>query len=57
MDGEDFVKKRLERDLTELKRMCNEHFVKRTADDENITQLETRMSSRKEVSKFQIPFI
>merc|ERR1712130_31998 len=50
---DDFVKKRLERDLAELKRMCDDHFKKREADEGNITELETRMSKRKEVSLSQ----
>jgi len=46
---DDFVKKRLERDLTELKRMCDDHFQKRAADEENIQSLEGRMNNRKTV--------
>jgi hypothetical protein len=50
--GDDFVKKRLERDLGELKRMCDDHFQKRAADDENIQALEGRMNDRKAVRLF-----
>ena len=46
---DDFVKKRLERDLAELKRMCDDHFQKRASDEENITSLEGRMNDRKAV--------
>ena len=46
---DDFVKKRLERDLAELKRMCDDHFQKRAADEENIQSLEGRMNDRKAV--------
>jgi len=48
MDDE-FVKKRLERDLGELKRLCDDHFAKRKEDDSKITSLEDRMSKRKDV--------
>ncbi|CAG5102883.1 Oidioi.mRNA.OKI2018_I69.chr1.g510.t1.cds [Oikopleura dioica] len=50
---DDFVKKRLERDLAELKRMCDDHFQKRAADEENITELEGRMSERKNLREEQ----
>lgn len=46
---DDFVKKRLDRDLGELKRMCDDHFKKRESDESNITDLENRMSKRKNV--------
>jgi len=51
---DDFVKKRLERDLGELKRMCDDHFKKRESDESNINQLEDRMSKRKEVKIYFI---
>ena len=51
---DDFVKKRLERDLAELKRMCDDHFQKRAADEENIQSLEGRMNNRKTVGLFFI---
>merc|ERR1719454_2620768 len=50
---DNFVKKRLERDLGELKRMCDDHFKKREADESNISELEDRMSKRKEQSAAQ----
>lgn len=53
---DDFVKKRLERDLGELKRMCDDHFKKRESDEANITELEDRMSKRKEVHHLRILF-
>lgn len=43
---DDFVKKRLERDLADLKRMCDEHFKKREDDESHITDLETRINAR-----------
>ena len=46
---DDFVKKRLERDLADLKRMCDDHFKKRAEDDSHITDLEGRISKRQEV--------
>ena len=52
---DDFVKKRLERDLGELKRMCDDHFKKREADEANISELEDRMSKRKEVRLRTLP--
>ena len=45
---DDFVKKRLERDLADLKRMCDDHFKKRAEDDSHITDLEGRISKRQE---------
>jgi len=50
---DDFVKKRLERDLGELKRMCDDHFKKREDDEKNIGDLEDRMSKRKETRETQ----
>ena len=47
---DDFVKKRLERDLADLKRMCDEHFKKREDDESHITDLETRINARQAVS-------
>jgi hypothetical protein len=49
MTDDGFVKKRLERDLTELKRMCDDHFKKRADDEELLGQLEGRMSDRQKV--------
>jgi len=50
---DDFVKKRLERDLGDLKRMCDDHFKKRSEDDSHITDLETRISKRQELREKQ----
>ena len=50
---DDFVKKRLERDLAELQRMCDDHFKKRADDEELLGQLQTRMSDRQKVRFFQ----
>lgn len=43
---DDFVKKRLERDLADLKKMCDVHFKIREDDESHITELETRISDR-----------
>ena len=50
---DDFVKKRLERDLAELQRMCDDHFKKRATDEELLGQLEGRMSDRQKVKIFE----
>lgn len=47
---DDFVKKRLERDLADLKRMCDDHFKKRKDDDAVVTDLEKRIADRQTVS-------
>ena len=49
---DDFVKKRLERDLAELQRMCDDHFKKRGDDEELLGQLQNRMSDRQKVNSF-----
>ena len=38
----EFVKKRLEKDLAELKKMIEKHFEQRKTDEEAITELQTR---------------
>lgn len=50
MGDESFGKKRLERDLAELKRMADDHFKEREKDEEQISALESRMNDRKSVS-------
>ena len=52
---EDFYKKRLEKDLAELKKMIDTHFVQRKKDEDELVQLETRIVERKEVT-FNIIF-
>ena len=52
---DDFVKKRLERDLADLKRMCDDHFKKREEDDSVVTDLEKRIADRQTVSYAIIP--
>ena len=47
--NEEFYKKRLEKDLAELKKMIETHFVLRKKDEEELQELETRISARKEV--------
>ena len=48
--GEEFLKARLEKDLAELKKMIDTHFVQRKKDEEEIAALETRIEERKAVS-------
>ena len=52
--NEDFYKKRLEKDLAELKKMIETHFVQRKKDEEELVQLETRITERKEVSALHL---
>jgi len=47
--GEEFLKARLEKDLAELKKMIEAHFVQRKQDEDEIAQLEVRIVERKEV--------
>ena len=51
MENEDFVKKRLDKDLQELKRMIEYHFVQRKKDEEELCELKERIEKRKEVTK------
>lgn len=51
---EDFYKKRLEKDLAELKKMIDTHFVQRKKDEEELIELETRIHDRKEMREKQI---
>jgi len=52
--NEDFYKKRLEKDLAELKKMIETHFVLRKKDEEELQELETRISERKEMRAKQV---
>ena len=52
--GEEFLKARLEKDLAELKKMIDTHFVQRKKDEEEIAALETRIEERKAVRYFII---
>ena len=55
---DDFVKKRLERDLADLKKMCDVHFKIREEDEGHITELETRITDRATVSNpYQIIYL
>ena len=47
--GEDFFKARLEKDLAELKKMIDNHFVQRKKDEDEIQSLEKRIDERKTV--------
>ena len=47
---DDFVKKRLERDMAELKRLCEDHFAKRREDDAKMEELKERIVTTKAVS-------
>ena len=49
---EDFVKKRLDKDLQELKRMIEYHFQQRKKDEEELSQLKDRIEQRKQVQHF-----
>jgi len=53
MDSE-FVKKRLEKDLQELKKMIEKHFEQRKEDEASIKQLEERIVKRKELRAQQL---
>jgi len=50
----DFVKKRLEKDLLELKKMIDSHFEQRKKDEEELTSLEDRIEKRKDIRKKQM---
>jgi len=51
---EEFVKKRLEKDLQELKRMIAQHFEQRKKDEEELTELKGRIEKRKEMREEQL---
>ena len=51
---DDFSKKRLEKDLQELKKMIEKHFVQRKEDEASIQQLEERIVKRKELRAKQL---
>ena len=51
---EAFVKKRLEKDLEDLKRMIALHFEQRKKDEEELEELKSRIDKRKQVEyKYQ----
>ena len=51
---EAFVKKRLEKDLEDLKRMIALHFEQRKKDEEELEELKSRIDKRKQVKyKYQ----
>jgi len=52
MDSE-FVKKRLEKDLLELKKMIDAHFEQRKKDEGELTALEERIEKRRDVREKQ----
>merc|ERR1711953_881852 len=45
---DDFIKKRLERDMAELKRLCEDHFAKRREDDAKMEELQDRIAKELE---------
>ena len=51
MDGE-FVKKRLKKDLVDLKKMIAAHFEQRKKDEEELEELKTRIETCKQVNVF-----
>merc|ERR1712227_802095 len=44
---DDFIKKRLARDMAELKKLCEEHFKQRAIDEEKVKELEERIANFK----------
>ena len=46
---DDFIKKRLARDMAELKKLCEEHFKQRAIDEEKVKELEERIANFKKV--------
>lgn len=54
MQSEEFVKKRLEKDLLDLKRMIALHFDQRKKDEEELGELKERIDKRKEMRERQI---
>lgn len=46
---QDFVKKRLEKDLEDLKRMIALHFEQRKKDENELEELKSRIDKRKQV--------
>ena len=48
MDAE-YAKKRLEKDLVELKRMIDDHFKQRQEDEAELSALQDRIEKRKAV--------
>ena len=50
----DFVKKRLEKDLVELKKMIDSHFLQRKSDESELQALEDRMTKRQDMRKAQV---
>lgn len=54
MDSMDFVKKRLEKDLVELKKMIDSHFLQRKSDESELQALEDRMTKRQDMRKAQV---
>lgn len=51
---EDFVKKRLDKDLQELKRMIETHFQQRKKDEEELSELKDRIEKRKQMREEQL---
>ena len=47
---EEFVKKRLEKDLQDLKKMIAAHFEQRKKDEVELEELKTRIETRKQVN-------
>ena len=45
----DYAKKRLEKDLVELKRMIDDHFKQRQEDEAELNALQDRIEKRKAV--------
>merc|ERR1711990_1207316 len=50
----DFLKQRHEKDMAELKKLCDAHFKERKADEEELAKLAKQIEDRKEYRKKQI---
>ena len=48
------TKARYEKDIRELKKMCDDHFKQREEDEKEFVALQERIAKRKEVKKFVI---
>jgi len=51
---QDFVKKRLEKDLEDLKRMIALHFEQRKKDENELEELKSRIDKRKQMREEQL---
>lgn len=54
IDMEEIARKRVEKDLHELKRLIEDHYAQRKKDEEDLAQLVTRIEHRKDVRAKQL---